>query len=83
MTLTDHPKVTLIVNPRERFSYAKQSLESIYADTEYPFDLVYVDVCSPKLVRRYIEQKAQEKSFPLLRTDYYISPNQARNVGLR
>lgn len=47
MTLTEQPKVTLIVNPRERFSYARQSLESIYANTEYPFNLVYVDVCSP------------------------------------
>ncbi|HHP7232372.1 MAG TPA: glycosyltransferase family 2 protein [Xenococcaceae cyanobacterium] len=83
MTTIEQPKVTLIIGPRERFSYTKESLESIYADTEYPFDLVYVDVCSPKPVRQYLEQKAQEKSFPLLRTDYYISPNQARNVGLR
>ncbi|MGF1589406.1 MAG: glycosyltransferase family 2 protein [Pleurocapsa sp.] len=81
--ITEQPKVTLIVGPRERFSYARQSLESIYANTEYPFDLVYVDVCSPKPVRQYLEQKAKEKSFKLLHTDYYISPNQARNVGLR
>ncbi|MBE9045237.1 glycosyltransferase [Pleurocapsales cyanobacterium LEGE 10410] len=80
---TEQPKVTLIVCPRERFSYTQQSLESIYADTDYPFDLVYVNVCSPKPIRQYLEQKAQEKSFPLLHTDYYISPNQARNVGLR
>ncbi|VEP11472.1 putative Glycosyl transferase, group 2 family protein [Hyella patelloides LEGE 07179] len=83
MTLTEQPKVTLIVGPRERFSYARQSLESIYADTEYPFDLVYVDVCSPKPIRQYLEQQAVEKSFKLLHTDYYISPNQSRNVGLR
>lgn len=80
---TEKPKVTLVVGPRERFSYARQSLESIYADTEYPFDLVYVNVCSPKPIRKYLEQQAQEKSFTLLHTDYYISPNQARNVGLR
>ncbi|MEO1005165.1 MAG: glycosyltransferase [Cyanobacteria bacterium J06638_38] len=83
MTLIEKPKVTLIVNPRERFSYAQRSLESIYADTEYPFDLIYVNVCSPKPIQQYLEQKAVEKSFKLLHTDYYISPNQARNVGLR
>ena len=76
------PKVTLIVSPRERFSYTKTSLESIYTNTEYPFDLVFVDVCSPVSVQNYLQTKSQEKSFTVLKTDHYISPNQARNVGL-
>ena len=77
------PEVTLVVVPRERFSYTRESLESIYKDTEYPFELVYVDVCTPKHIQRYLEEKSQEKNFKLVRTQYYISPNQARNVGLR
>jgi GT2 family glycosyltransferase len=77
------PKVTLIVGPRERFSYTRASLESIYADTDYPFDLVFVDVCSPKSVQAYLQQKSQERSFKVLTVNHYISPNQARNVGLR
>lgn len=77
------PKVLLIVGPRERFSYTRESLESIYNDTNYPFDLVYVDVCSPAPIRRYLEEQAQQKQFTLLHTDYYVSPNQARNVGLQ
>lgn len=77
------PKVTLVVNPRERFSYTQTSLESIYANTEYPFDLVFVDVGSPISVQRYLQTKSHERSFTLLKTDHYISPNQARNVGLR
>ncbi len=77
------PKVTLIVGPRERFSYTQACLDSIYQNTDYPFDLVFVDVCSPKPVARYINQKAKEKSFKVIRTQRYISPNQARNVGLR
>lgn len=76
------PKVTLIVVPRERFSYARESLESIYNDTEYPFDVVYVDVCSPGYIRHYLEEKSQQKPFKLILTPYYVSPNQARNVGL-
>lgn len=79
----EQPKVLLIVGPRERFSYTRNSLESIYNDTDYPFDLVYVDVCSPTPIRRYLEEQAQQRQFKLLHTDYYISPNQARNVGLR
>lgn len=77
------PNVLLIVGPRERFSSTQTSLESIYRDTDYPFDLVYVDVCTPPLIRRYLEAQAQEKQFKLLRTDYFVSPSQAKNVGLR
>lgn len=51
------PKVALIVGPRERFSHTRQSLESIYNDTECPFDLVYVDVCTPPPIQRYLEEQ--------------------------
>ena len=76
-------KATIVVGPRERFSHTQKCLESLYENTEYPFDLVFVDVCSPKPVERYITQKAEEKSFKVIRTRKYISPQQARNVGLR
>ncbi|MEO0533403.1 MAG: glycosyltransferase [Cyanobacteria bacterium P01_A01_bin.123] len=83
MSIVNKPKVTLVVGPRERFSYTRECLESIYQDTDYPFDLVFVDVCSPDPIQRYITEKAREKSFHVIHTDRYISPNQARNVGLR
>jgi GT2 family glycosyltransferase len=83
MSETEMPKVVLVVGPRERFSYTRESLESIYQNTDYPFDLIYVDVCTPAPIRSYLEQASQEKQFTLLHTDYYISPNQARNVGLK
>jgi GT2 family glycosyltransferase len=77
------PKVTIVVGPRERFSHTQASLESVYRNTHYPFDLVYVDVCTPPIIQNYLNAQAKEKGFTLVRTDYYISPNQARNVGLR
>ncbi len=77
------PKVTIVVGPRERFSHTQASLESVYRNTHYPFDLVYVDVCTPPIIQNYLNTQAKEKGFTLVRTDYYISPNQARNVGLR
>jgi GT2 family glycosyltransferase len=81
--ITPKPTVTLVVGPRERFSHTRESLESIYRNTDYPFDLVYVDVCTPTHIQRYLQQQAQKQGFQLIRTAYYISPNQARNVGLR
>jgi len=78
-----NPEVTIIVAPRERFSYTRESLESIYQNTEYPFKLIYVDGNSPSDIRRYLEEQAREKKFQLIRTDYYLSPNRARNLGLR
>lgn len=76
------PLVTLVVVPRERFSCTQRSLESIYEHTTLPFNLVYVDGNSPAKVRQYLEKQAQEKDFQLVRTHYYLYPNQARNLGL-
>lgn len=76
-------KVTIIVSPRERFSFARESLESIYTHTDFPFKLVYVDGNSPANVQRYLESEATAKGFELIRTESYLSPNQARNMGLQ
>lgn len=76
------PQVTIVVVPRERFSCTRDSLESIYEHTEFPFKLVYVDGNSPTHVRQYLEAQAQTKNFQLIRTDDYLYPNSARNLGL-
>ncbi|MCP6759039.1 MAG: glycosyltransferase [Fischerella sp. CENA71] len=77
------PEVTIVVVPRERFSYSRESLESIYENTDYPFKLIYVDGGSPADIKNYLQAKAAEKQFQLIRTDHYLSPNHARNIGLR
>ena len=82
MTIKD-PQVTIVVVPRERFSLAARSLQSIYEQSDVPFRLVYVDGGSPSRVRRFLERQAEERGFELIRTDHYLSPNQARNLGLR
>lgn len=78
----NQPQVTIVVSPRERFSYSRESLESIYANTNYPFSLVYVDGNFPKNIQEYLQQKSQSKNFQLIRTEKYLAPNQARNIGL-
>jgi len=76
------PRVTVVVVPRERFSHSKVALETLYQNTALPFELAYVDVNSPRHVARYLRQQAAERNFQLIRRERYLSPNQARNVGL-
>src|SRR5688572_1977218 len=76
-------RVTVVVVPRERFSATRGSLESIFRETDGSFELVYVDGGSPARIRRYLEGEAARRGFRLVRTDHYLSPNEARNLGLR
>ena len=75
------PKVTIVVSPRERFSFTQPSLESIYEHTQMPFHLIYVDGNSPPPVRDYLVTQAAERGFDLVRVDHFLTPNQARNMG--
>ena len=77
------PQVSIVVVPRERFSLARKGLERLLQHTALPFNLIYVDGGSPPTVQRYLRTQAERKNFRLLRTDHYLSPNQARNLGLR
>ena len=74
---------TVAIIPRERFSFAKTSLESILANTAPGVKLVYVDGGSPSPVKRHLAAQAQQRGFDLIRTDHYLSPNQARNLAIR
>jgi GT2 family glycosyltransferase len=80
--MTRGADATVVVVPRERFSEARRSLESVLRHTAAPFDLVYVDGGSPAPLRRYLERSARDHGFRLIRSPRYLSPNQARNLGL-
>jgi len=77
------PLTTIIVVPRERFRVTRRALEALYANTTGPFDLVYVDGGSPAAIRDYLAAEAPARGFTLVRTERYLSPNEARNLGLR
>jgi GT2 family glycosyltransferase len=84
LTTQEQPLVTIVVVPRERFSYSQQSLESIYAETDdFPFELVYVDGGSSPELKVYLEAQSHKKQFTLIRTEHYLSPNRARNIGIQ
>lgn len=76
------PNVTIVVSPRERFSYSRESLESIFQYTETPFKLIYVDGGSPKPLQHYLQEQSQVRDFHLIRTEQFLSPNQARNLAI-
>ena len=73
-------KATVVVVPRERFSVARRSLESLIEHT-LGCDMVYVDGGSPPALRRYLEEASARHGFRLLRYDCYLTPNEARNIG--
>jgi len=77
------PDVTIVVVPRDHFSDTRESLESIYAHTNPPFELTYVDGKSPPGIARYLREQSAARGFRLIRTEHYLSPNHARNVGAR
>ncbi len=67
---------------RETFCHTEASIDSLYATTRAPFDLVYVDGGSPPAVRKRIEAAAQRRGFRVLRCERFLSPNEARNLAL-
>jgi GT2 family glycosyltransferase len=76
-------KVTIIIVPRERFSYALTSLDSVLSNTSMPYHLVYVDTDSPIKLRRALKRKSHAHGFKLIRTAHFLTPNEARNLGMR
>jgi GT2 family glycosyltransferase len=79
----EEPRVTIVCVPRDHFSDTQESLESIYANSDLPFRLIYVDGGSPRATARYLREQAQARGFTLIRTAEYLSPNRARNIGAR
>jgi GT2 family glycosyltransferase len=78
MTAND---VTIVVVPRDHFSDTQESLESILALTKPMCRLVYVDGNAPPHIARYLRDQASARGFELIRSDHYLTPNQARNIG--
>jgi Glycosyl transferase family 2 len=75
-------RTTVVVAPREQFGWTRPALESIFAHTEVPYNLVYVDGGSPAPVRRYLTLRARQRGFRLLRTEHHLSPMEARALAL-
>ncbi|MGB3735141.1 MAG: glycosyltransferase [Ilumatobacter sp.] len=75
-------RATVIVTQRERFGMTQESLDDLFEHTDEPFDLVYVDANSPRKHADYLAGEAKRRGFTLIRHERYLTPNQARNIGL-
>jgi GT2 family glycosyltransferase len=75
-------RATIIVTQRERFGMTEESLESLYAHTPNA-DVIYVDGNSPPRVADYLRREAERRGFTLIREERFLTPNQARNIGVR
>ncbi len=78
--MTD-PRVTIIITQRERFGMTEESLESLYAHTT-GMDVIYVDGNSPPRVAEVLRREADTRGFRLIRKERFLTPNQARNIGV-
>lgn len=72
---------TVVVVPRERFSIARQSLECLLANTDERVPIIYVDGGGPKSLGDTLAKVKREGGFHIIRRDYFLSPNEARNIG--
>jgi len=77
------PSVTVVMSPRERFSLTRRSIESLFTDLSVPFDFICVDGGSPASVRDYLRREATRRDFRLIRTEHYLTPNEARNLAIK
>jgi GT2 family glycosyltransferase len=72
--------VTIVIVPREQFSRAHLSLQSILDNTERDCPIIYVDGNSPPDLARDLE--AMSDRLLLIRKDHYLPANTARNLAL-
>lgn len=79
---SQEPLVTLVVTPREKWSVCQRSLESMLEHTPQPYAMVWVDGGSPANVRREVADAAAQHGFEVVRTPHYLTPNEARLIGL-
>lgn len=76
------PIASVIVTQRERFGMTAESLESLYAHIGPDVEVIVVDGNSPPATAAYLREEAAKRGFTLIRKERYLTPNQARNIGV-
>src|SRR5262245_6487076 len=72
-------EVTIICLVRHGHATARICLESLYANTDMPIRVIYVDIASPPAVREYLAGLAAERpGFTHLRFEEFVSRQTAR-----
>jgi glycosyltransferase involved in cell wall biosynthesis len=75
-------RVSIVVVPRERYGMAKESLASVLAESPQPFELIYVSGKPPAALAAHVDAEAARHGFRHVKLDRFLSPNEARNIGV-
>jgi len=75
-------RCTMIVNARDRFSTTTQCLETLFANTPEPFDLIVVMGGAPEHLKRAWQERFGESTRFIFRPTF-LNQAQARNLGLQ
>lgn len=79
---TTMERCTIIVNARDRFSTTTKCLETLFANTPEPFDLIVVMGGAPEHLTREWQQRFGERARFIFRPTF-LKQAEARNIGLR
>jgi len=74
-------RATVVVVPRERFSFAERSFASLLETIPADCPVVYVDNRTPRRVLAAVRRAAAGRPVAILEAADYLSPNAARNFG--
>lgn len=78
------PSVTIGFTPRERFSLAAESLESIFEHTRIPFRLIVVDCNMPSRYRAEMDRVLEgRENVTIIERDHFLLPNASRNLVIK
>jgi GT2 family glycosyltransferase len=77
----DDFKSTLVVVPRETFSQSCDSLRNVLSSLDPEQPVVVVDGKTPSKIAEELRRIAEDRPVTFVRTDRYVSPNEARNIG--
>jgi len=76
------PKISIVVTPRQRFDLVETCLESIYAFTKLPFELIFVAPKVPKKIEKIVHRfQSEHANFKVLHLDRYVHPFEAKNIA--
>lgn len=73
--------VSIVVSPRERFTSIVASLKSLFSSIPASVPVYVIDGCCPKSVAAELEDLQAKRPFHYISKDYYLTPQEARNMG--
>ncbi len=74
---------TVVVVPRERFRPLPDSLNSLFSTIGPEVPVVVVDGGAPDHIRRKLAMMQEKRNFEWVKSDRFIRPSRARNLGLQ